>query len=81
MASHETVAIRSFINVFDAEAARSALEAAGIEAMVQADDCGGLHPHLQMRGVMLLVHPEDSVRAEQILTAEAEVIEPDADEV
>jgi len=80
MTGHETVVIRSFINVFDAEAAKTALDAAGIESVVQADDAGGMHPHLQVGGVRLSVHPDDAERAEQVLTAEAEVLEPDEDE-
>lgn len=47
--------------------AKSALEAAGIECLVHADDVGGLRPDMQMRGVDLLVTAEDAKRAEEIL--------------
>ena len=62
--------IRTFVNNFDAEIARSALEAAGIESMIRADDCGGVRPHLWMGGVELLVREEDVTRAEEVLGTE-----------
>ena len=68
----EPVVIRTFINMFEAEIAQSALEAAGIASVIRADDCGGLRPHLQLGGIDLLVRPEDSVEAEHVLTAGAE---------
>ncbi len=44
----------------EAELARSALEANGIEAMVEADDCGGQRPLLgAIIGVRLLVRRAD----------------------
>jgi nucleoside phosphorylase len=77
MAADDVVAVRTFINVFEAEIAQTALEAAGIESVIHADDCGGLRPHLQLGGVGLMVRPEDVVRAEEVLTAEAAVIADD----
>lgn len=62
--------IRTFINNVDAELARGALEAAGIDSMIRADDCGGTRPHLWMGGVELLVRQEDTARAEEILGTE-----------
>jgi hypothetical protein len=62
--------IRTFVNNFDAEIARSALEAAGIDAMIRADDCGGTRPHLWMGGVELLVREEDAAEAEEVLGTE-----------
>jgi hypothetical protein len=62
--------IRTFINDVDAELARGALEAAGIDSMIRADDCGGTRPHLWMGGVELLVRQEDAARAEEILGTE-----------
>jgi hypothetical protein len=59
--------IRTFVNNFDAEIARSALEAAGIDAMIRSDDCGGTRPHLWMGGVELLVREEDAAQADEVL--------------
>jgi hypothetical protein len=59
--------IRTFVNNFEAEIAHSALEAAGIESMIRADDCGGVRPHLWMGGIELLVREEDAARAEEVL--------------
>jgi Putative prokaryotic signal transducing protein len=71
--------IRTFINNVDAELARGALEAAGIESMIRADDCGGTRPHLWMGGVELLVRQEDLERAEEVLGIEPTATEsPDA---
>ena len=67
--------IRTFINNVDAELARTALEAAGIESMIRADDCGGTRPHLWMGGVELLVREEDVARAEEVLGTEPGALE------
>lgn len=37
------VAIRTFSTRIEAELARMALEARGIQAIIRADDCGGMH--------------------------------------
>jgi Putative prokaryotic signal transducing protein len=64
----ELVAVRTFLNRIEAELARSALEAAEIDAMVSADDAGGASAGLWVsRGVRLLVRAEDVCRAEDIL--------------
>ena len=68
MTDTELVVVRTFLNRIEAELARSALEAAEIEAMVSADDAGGPQPGLWVaRGVRLLVRAEDVGRAEDIL--------------
>jgi imidazoleglycerol phosphate synthase glutamine amidotransferase subunit HisH len=52
----------------EAELARSALEAQGIEAMVEADDCGGQRPLMGANvGVKLLVRRSDESRAKDVL--------------
>jgi hypothetical protein len=62
------VTIRTFLDVFEAEVARGALEAAGIEAVVRSDDAGGLHPGMwTARGVRLIVRQEDAEAAERAL--------------
>jgi len=46
-----------------------ALESAGIESMVSADDAGGVQPGLWMNGVKVFVREPDAVRALEILNA------------
>jgi hypothetical protein len=67
--------IGNFLNRVDAEIACGALEAAGIEAMVSADDAAGTRPHLWLSGVGLRVHAADVERAKTILR-EAEAVPP-----
>lgn len=67
MSDTELVVVGTFLNQIDAEMARSALEAAGIESMISADDAGGLRPHLWMGGVRLLVRAEDAEQAGKIV--------------
>jgi hypothetical protein len=65
------VVIATFPNRTLASLAASLLEVEGIEAFILADDAGGLYPMLQfLRGVKLLVAPEDEERAKEILAAE-----------
>jgi len=64
------VVVRTFGAAIDAQLARSALEAAGIDSMLRPDDCGGQRPHMQIVGVDLLVRPEDASEAQRILTAD-----------
>jgi hypothetical protein len=61
------IAVGEFPNRIDAETAQSALEGAGIESMVSADDAGGVQPGLWMSGVKLFVREPDAVRALEIL--------------
>jgi putative signal transducing protein len=67
----ELQVIRTFINRVDADLAHSALEAAGIDSMIRADDCGGNRPHFWVSGVELLVRAEDAGRADEILSTDA----------
>jgi hypothetical protein len=71
------------VGVYPAEAlariAASALEAAGIAALVTSDDVGGTVPGLHStRGVHLLVNREDEERARAVL-AEGEDAPPASD--
>jgi hypothetical protein len=61
------VAVADFSNRIDAKIAQSALDAAGIESNVSADDAGGLQPGLWMAGVKLVVRETDADRAREIL--------------
>ena len=68
MSDAELVAVGTYPNKIGAELALGALEAADIEAMVSADDAGGLQPGLWMgEGVRVLVRAEDAERAREIL--------------
>jgi hypothetical protein len=72
--------IRTYVNHFEADIARSALEAAGIESMIRADDCGGVRPHLWMGGIELLVRDQDADRADEVLGTEPVVLESGDDD-
>jgi hypothetical protein len=61
------VVVRTFLNRIDADLAQGALEAAGIDAMVSADDAGGNRPGLWLGGVRLLVREEDAQEAGKVL--------------
>jgi hypothetical protein len=70
----ELVAVRTFLNHIDADLAKGALAAAGIESVVSADDAGGTRPHLWMGGgVRLLVRDADLKEADAILS---DVVDP-----
>lgn len=69
MDEKELVAVGTYPNKIDADLAQSALEAAEIEAIVTADDAGGLQPGLWVgEGVRVLVRAEDAERAKEILS-------------
>ena len=61
----EIVVVKTFLNRMDADLAKGALEAAGIHAMVRADDAGGTRPTLWMGGVALLVRADDREKPER----------------
>jgi hypothetical protein len=68
--SGELVAVRTFISESEAEIAKGALTAFGIESLLSHDDCGGQRPHLNLTGgIRLLVRPEDLKTAEEALTS------------
>jgi hypothetical protein len=60
-------AVGQFLTRVDADIACGALNAAGIEAVVAADDAAGTRPHLWMSGVRILVRAEDVEQAMEIL--------------
>jgi hypothetical protein len=72
--------IRTYVNHFEADVAHSALEAAGIDSMIRADDCGGVRPHLWMGGIELLVRAEDADRADEVLGTEPVILESGDDD-
>jgi len=64
----ELIVVRTFTNQFEAEVAKSALDAAEIGSMLTSDDAGGVQPGLWVsEGVALLVRPEDAQRAAEVL--------------
>jgi hypothetical protein len=78
MADDDLVSVRTFMNHIEADLARSALEAPGIESAISADDAGGTaksrigRPHLWIgAGVRLLVRRADAERADEILKTPA----------
>jgi len=72
MADTDLIVVGTFSSRPQAEMARSALKAAGIESMVQGDDAGGLQPGLwEGRGVAVLVRSADVQAAHEILETTA----------
>jgi hypothetical protein len=68
----ELVIVETFPNRLDAELARGALEAAGIECFISTDDAGGLRPDLATRfGVRLVVRQSQAEEAAGILRGAA----------
>ncbi|HXW62903.1 MAG TPA: DUF2007 domain-containing protein [Candidatus Acidoferrales bacterium] len=61
------VVFRDFLNKAEAELAQGALQAQGVDSIVQADDAGGEEPGLWMGGIRLLVRAQDRERAREIL--------------
>lgn len=73
----DLIVVRTFLKSIDAELAASALEAAGISAVIRADDCGGVRPHLWMGGIEVLVRPDDAANAAAVLDSPATDVEGD----
>jgi hypothetical protein len=68
VADSQLVTIRTFLMRIEADLAASALAAAGIDALIRPDDCGGMRPHMWYAGIELLVREEDAEHAERILS-------------
>ena len=68
----DLVAVRTYGNRFEAEIAKSALEAADIPALIRTDDAGGLRPGLWVGNrVVLVVNAQDFDQAIEILDTPA----------
>ena len=67
------VVIQTCGNRPEADLAKGALEAAGIQAMVQSDTVGGMREHLAWsgQGFKILVREEDATTALDVLTPPA----------
>jgi len=63
------VVVQAFATQIDADFAKSVLESAGIDAMIQADRAGGMRDHLAWSGFgfKVLVRDEDAVAAQEVL--------------
>lgn len=60
--------VRVFTSEVEAEIAKAALDAFGVDSIINRDDCGGQRPHLSFSGgIQLLVRTEDAARAEEVL--------------
>jgi hypothetical protein len=69
----ELVTIRTFGYESEAMVAKSALQSAGIECVISADDCGGLRPALSLtQGLRLVVKVRDAIRANEILAGQTQ---------
>jgi len=69
----QLVVVRTYPSHVEADLARTALEAAGIDSMFGSDDQGGQSPGLAFtRGIALLVRSEDVEDADEILSVDDE---------
>ena len=69
MQNDDLIVVRTFATEAEADVAASALEAAEIGAMIQADTAGGMRPHIAWAtgGFKVLVREEDADEAREIL--------------
>jgi hypothetical protein len=76
MAQEDLVVVATFNDRPEAELARGALEAAGLDAMVSGDDAGALQPALGWTGsgIHLVVRAEDADAAREILNTPAKPV-------
>ena len=72
MSADDLVILSTFNNHIQADLARSALDAMGIESMVRADDAGGEQPGLWIgEGVQVLVRERDAELAKMVISGSA----------
>jgi putative signal transducing protein len=69
MIDAELVVVHTFSSQPEADVAKSALDAAGIDAMIQADTVGGMRQHLAWAGTgfQILVRADDVAAAREVL--------------
>lgn len=67
--SSDLVVVKAFASQSEAEIAKTALESAGIVAMIKADTIGGMRPHVgwSTGGFQLLVREDDLAEAKAVL--------------
>lgn len=75
------VMVHAFASQSEAEVAKSALDAAGIDAMIQADTVGGMRPHIAWSGsgFKILVREEDVTAAREVLESPPQDVNTDAE--
>jgi Putative prokaryotic signal transducing protein len=63
----------------EADLAKSELESAGIQSMIQSDSIGGMREHVAWSGLgyRVLVREEDKAAAQEVLTPPADAALPD----
>jgi len=73
MAAHDLVVVATFNDRPAADVAMSALEAAGIESLLRADDSGSMRAHMAWTGAgfQVIVRAEDAAAARDILNIPA----------
>ena len=77
MTEQNTVCIGTYPAETLAELAKMRLEAEGVEAFIEKDDCGGMMPFFQsVNGVRLTVSESDAEAASRIL-AQADGLPPE----
>ncbi len=65
------VCLRTYLTRNEAEMDQALLRSCGIETILQADDAGGMQPHLLFgRNVRLLVHSTKADEAAQVLDSD-----------
>ncbi|HJZ77112.1 MAG TPA: DUF2007 domain-containing protein [Vicinamibacterales bacterium] len=76
MYDEELVVVHTFSSQSEADVARSALDAAGIGSMIQADTVGGMRPHIAWAGdgFQILVREDDVAAAREVLNLPAKQI-------
>lgn len=68
MSENSIVAIKSYPSRMDADLAKAVLQANGIEAIVSADDAGGMEPWLaSAQHIQILVREGDASLARDLL--------------
>ena len=69
MPEAKLVVVQAFNKEWEAEMAKSALKAAGIDAMIRADSVGGTRPHVAWAsgGFKVLVREENAAAARGVL--------------
>jgi hypothetical protein len=74
MRDPDLIVIETFTSQHEADLAKNALEAAGIDAMIKADTAGGMRPHLAWSsgGFQLVVREEDAAAAGDVLEPSVE---------
>ena len=79
MVEANLVIVQEFSSEPEAEVAKSALEAAGIDAMIQSDTAGHMRTHIAWSGAgfRILVREEDVTAAREVLESPAQDINSD----